>query len=70
MMAGKSHLEIGTRVRIKNIKDPNDKDLNGQCGILRQPFRGFPIQDAGIRLDDGTNVSLYLGEFEEVKEGV
>jgi len=70
MSAGKSHHEVGTRVRIKGIDCPHDSDLNGQEGELRNPFRGFPIQDVGIRLDDGTNVSLHIHEFEVIDGGI
>lgn len=69
MFAGKSRHEIGVRVRITGITDPNDADLNGKCGTLRHPFRGFPIQDVGIRLDDGVNVSLHLNEYELLIKG-
>ena len=65
--AGISRHEIGSRVKISGIVDPNDIDLNGKTGTLRHPFRKFPIQDVGIRLDDGTNVSVHLNEYELIK---
>jgi hypothetical protein len=67
MFAGRSKHEIGTRVRITGITDPNDADLNGEEGTLRHPYRKFPEQDVGIRLDNGTNVSLRLGEYEVIQ---
>lgn len=51
MKAGNTHHELGTRVRIANITDPNDIDLNGREGVLCRPFRKFPVQDVGIRIE-------------------
>lgn len=51
MKAGITNYEVGTRVRLRGITDPNDHDLNGMVGVLCRPFRNFPITDAGVRLD-------------------
>jgi len=51
MKAGNTNYETGTRVRIANIADRNDLDLNGREGVLCRPFRQFPIQEVGIRIE-------------------
>jgi hypothetical protein len=72
--AGKSPHEIGTRVRLRNITDPDDVDLNGREGKLWHPFRGFPIQDVGVVLDQLAGeprpipVGVYLREIEVIKQ--
>lgn len=71
VLAGRSQYKVGTRVRLKGITDPFDKDLNGREGILVQPFKKFPIQDVGVLLDTGDPhdprpVTVYLNEFEVV----
>jgi hypothetical protein len=71
MRAGKTKYPVGTRVRVANITDSYDKDLNGRVGELRQPFEKYPIGDVGIRLDPGKlghpeNITVKLGEFEIV----
>ena len=49
-VGGKTY-SIGTRVRLANITDKDDLDLNGMIGSLAYPFRKFPIRDVGVRLD-------------------
>jgi hypothetical protein len=51
MRVGNTKYEPGTRVILRGITDPHDLDLNGRAGKLCHPFRGFPIRDAGVRLD-------------------
>lgn len=51
MLAGNTNYETGTQVRLANITDPNDLDLNGRAGVLCHPFRKFPIRDVGVRLN-------------------
>lgn len=51
MFVGNTNLEKGTRVRLVNITDPNDIDLNGRVGRVCHPFQKFPIRDVGVRLD-------------------
>jgi hypothetical protein len=72
MKAGRSIHEVGTRVRLKNIRDKYDLDLNGKEGTLAQPFNGFPIRDVGVLVDTGDldnpkPACIYLNEFEVVR---
>lgn len=72
VFAGKTHCEVGTKVRVKGITDQHDKDLNGRTGVLCQPFYKFPIRDVGVRLDGGEgevseeSITIFLNEFETV----
>lgn len=74
MAAGKTKYDCGTRVRIKGIVDPLDKDMNGMTGVLCHPFRNFPIRDVGVRLDATPmkpweiNATVYQHEFEVIEE--
>lgn len=68
MRAGKSKHELGIRVMVANITDPNDKDLNGLLGTLCHPFPKYPIGDVGITLDPDNfgrvvKLSVKLDEF-------
>ncbi len=59
-------------MRIRNIREEYDADLNGKIGTLRQPIAGFPDQDVGIELDEkdewgrSINVCVRLNEFEVI----
>ena len=71
MKAGNSYHDVGTRVRVANISDPNDVDLNGRVGTLCMPFRGYPIRDVGIRIDPTfsdmeRSVTVFKNEFEVI----
>jgi hypothetical protein len=72
MIAGKSRRPVGTRVRLKNITDEYDADMNGRIGTLARPFHGFPIRDVGVILDplngDGKCIpaTVYLNEIEVI----
>lgn len=61
---------VGMRVRLKNITDPNDADMNGKTGTLTLPFEHIPFGNVGVRLDvengKRLNCNILMGEFEEI----
>lgn len=68
---GNTKYPFGKRVRVVNITDPHDLDLNGRTGILHPPFRKCPITDVGIRLDrcgdkPEQSITVYANEFEVI----
>jgi len=73
MKAGNSKYNVGTRVRIKNIKG-EDKWLNSREGTLTHPFGCFGKgSNVGVYLDNTATVlmgicNLMNNEFEEIKE--
>jgi hypothetical protein len=68
MKAGQSNLELGIRVKLKNIKG-EDKYLNGLIGVVTHPFAFGCTKKGwvGIRLDEGNSFMPYGGQF-NVKE--
>lgn len=72
MKVGNKRYECGTRVRLVNITDPNDMDLNGKEGSLCRPIRDQrPIQEVGVKLDLNPGekeeyVNVFHNEFEVI----
>jgi len=72
MKAGKSKYEVGTRIRIKNIKG-EDKWLNGREGTLTHPFGCFGESGkVGVYLDNTATVKMGIcnlmnNEFEKIR---
>ncbi len=63
MKAGQSNLEVGTRVRIKNLKGV-DKWLNGRMGTVTHPF-AFGCTDkgwVGVWVDAGVSPLQWGGK--------
>jgi len=73
MKAGNSKYDVGTRIRIRNMKG-EDKWLNGMEGYLTHPFGCFGKgTDVGVYLDNKTLVNMGIcnlmnNEFEEIIE--
>lgn len=64
-------MPVGTPVRVVNITDPNDAELNGREGRLCTPFIGYSVGDVGIRLTANEkgheeNINVMIGEFEVI----
>lgn len=71
MKAGNTEHDVGARVRITHITDPEDApDLVGKTGEITHPFPGLMMPGVrytvGLRLDDGQNANLCHGDRFEV----
>lgn len=68
MKAGQTNIEVGTRVKLVNIKG-EDKDLNGLIGNVTHPFAFGETKNGwvGIFLEGGSSNMPYGGQC-NVKE--
>jgi len=73
MKAGNTNYDVGTRIRIKGIKDEDDSYLNGKIGSLTHPFASYQSGVVGVYLDkmkgdvvtlNSHSVNLEVDEFE------
>ena len=64
MKAGQSNLEVGARVKLKNITG-EDKNLNGLIGTVTHPFAFGCTKKGwvGIILEAGNSLMPYGGQF-------
>lgn len=69
MKAGRTEFELGARVRITRIANPDPvvRDIVGATGTLMHPFQGLMRAErqhyiAGILLDGGVQVNLEEGD--------
>ena len=63
MKAGQTKLDVGTRVKLQNIKG-EDKDLNGLIGTVTHPFAFGETKKGwvGVYLEAGKASMPYGGE--------
>lgn len=64
MKAGQTNIEVGTRVKIKNLTG-EDKTLNGMTGTVTHPFAFGCTKKGwvGVWLDSTTAVMPYGGQM-------
>ncbi len=72
MNAGKTNIEVGTKIKITAVKDFEDKELIGKTGRITHPFGFCSLGDeiCGVYLDEsdyyGNQTNLLIGDKFEI----